>query len=127
MYGHGSQFSRKKEKTIEALLTCRTHEDAAREAGISCRTLQRWLKHPEFNEAYLMARVNSHKQVIARMQQGCPAAVNALMQLVKDPGSPASVRLRAIQLFVTYPTKTIEKDLLEARVGGLEQANREQL
>ena len=110
MYGHGSQFSRKKEKAVDALITCRTYEDAARQAGISSRTLHRWLKDPEFNEAYLMARVNSHKQRSARVQQVSPVAVNTLIEVMKNPKSPASARVRAAGLLLGESGKGMERE-----------------
>src|ERR1035437_7583880 len=56
MVGHGSKFCRKKEAMIAALLSQRNHEEAARTAGVSKRTLNRYLKMPEFQSAYLEAR-----------------------------------------------------------------------
>jgi hypothetical protein len=49
--GHGSQSDRKREAAIEALLTQRNVEEAAREAGIGKQTLVQWMKIPEFQAA----------------------------------------------------------------------------
>jgi hypothetical protein len=56
MVGHGSKFDRKKEAAVAALLTQRNIEEAARVAGIGTQTLYRWLKVPEFQEAYREVR-----------------------------------------------------------------------
>jgi len=44
MKGHGSQFDRKMEAAIAALLTQRNVEEAARSIGISANTLLKWMK-----------------------------------------------------------------------------------
>lgn len=43
--------ARKQEETIAALLTQRNMDEAAKAAGISQRTLMRWLKLREFQAA----------------------------------------------------------------------------
>ena len=47
-----SKFTRKKEEAIAALMTQRNVEEAARAAGIGHQTLLRWLRLPEFQDAY---------------------------------------------------------------------------
>jgi hypothetical protein len=74
MAGHGSKIGRKQEDAIAALLTQRNVEEAARAAGISVRTLLRWLKLPEFQTAYRQARRDAFGQATARLQQGASAA-----------------------------------------------------
>ena len=50
--GHGQKFTRKHEVLMAALLTEPTNIKAAQKAGISERTLYRWLNLPEFQAAY---------------------------------------------------------------------------
>ena len=56
MAGHGSKYDRKQEAAIAALLTHRNQEEAAEAAGISKRTLHRWLQMPAFQAAFREAR-----------------------------------------------------------------------
>ena len=56
MKGHGTQFGRKKEEAIAALLTQRNIEEAARATGVAPNTLLKWMKLPEFQTAYREAR-----------------------------------------------------------------------
>jgi hypothetical protein len=95
MAGHGEKFGRKQEDAIAALLTQRNVEEAARAAGIGARTLLRWLKLPEFQDAYRQARREAFSQSIARLQQGTSAAATTLLKVMIDPNAPASVRVRA--------------------------------
>ena len=50
---------------------------------------------PEFATAYREARRQAFGQSIARLQQASTAAVSTLLTVMIDPGSPASVRVRA--------------------------------
>jgi hypothetical protein len=51
---------------------------AGRAAGISANTLLRWLKVPEFQNAYREARRTAFGQAVARLQQGTAAAATTL-------------------------------------------------
>src|SRR5438067_318683 len=95
MAGHGSQLGRRKELAVAALLSNRTTEEAAREAGISARTLLRWLKLPEFREVWLSARRETLSQSTSRLQQGTGAAVSTLLKTMVDSTVAPSLRLRA--------------------------------
>ena len=68
MLGH------KQEEAIAALLSQRNIEEAAKTAGISIRTMLRWLKVPEFQTAYREARRAAYSQAVAKLQQGATAA-----------------------------------------------------
>jgi hypothetical protein len=123
MAGHGEKFGRKQEEAIAALLTQRNVEEAARAAGIGVRTLLRWLKLPEFQTAYRQARREAFNQAIARLQQGTSAAATTLLKVMIEPGTPASVRVRAADSVLNHATKAIELEDIEARLSELERAS----
>ena len=122
MRGHGAKFGRKKEEAIAALLTQRNIEEAAKVVGIGANTLLRWLKVPEFQTAYREARRAAFGQAVARLQQGTSAAASTLLKTMIDPGTPASVRLRAAEAIFHHATKAIEIEDIEVRVATLETA-----
>ena len=122
MAARGSILGRKQEDAIAALLTQRNIEEAARTAGIGPRTLLRWLKIPEFKNAYREARRDAFGQAIARLQQGTSAAATTLLKVMIDPSAPASVRVRAADSVLNHAAKAIEIEDIEARVTALEQA-----
>src|SRR3984957_9820927 len=122
MAARGSILGRKQEDAIAALLTQRNVEEAARTAGIGVRTLLRWLKLPEFQEAYRKARRDAFGQAIARLQQGTSAAATTLLKVMIDPSAPASVRVRAADSVLNHAAKAIEIEDIEARVTALEAA-----
>jgi hypothetical protein len=121
MKGHGSKFGRKKEATIAALLSERTHADAARVAGIDLSTLKRWLRLPEFIEEYRRARWEVVEQAYARVQQNTPVAASVLLKLMADPATPASGRIRAALGTFGLAREALDLDL-ETRMAALERA-----
>jgi hypothetical protein len=122
MVGHGSKFCRKKEAMIAALLSQRNHEEAARTAGVSKRTLNRYLKMPEFQSAYLEARRAAMFQAHARLQQASSAAVSALLKVMVDPSTPASTRVRAADCILARGNQGLENEDLDVRLAALERA-----
>ena len=60
-------LGRKQEETIAALLSQRNLGEAAKAAGISMRTLMRWLKLPEFQAAYREARRMAYSHAVAKL------------------------------------------------------------
>jgi len=118
--GHGSKFGRKKEQAVEALLTQRSVEEAARVAGIGTQTLYRWMKEPEFDDAYRKARRAVVSQSNARMQQATSAAASTLLKIMVDGNTPASARVSAANSILDRARRAIEIDDIEVRVAALE-------
>ena len=122
MKGHGTQFGRKKEAAIAALLTQRNLEEAARSIGVSPNTLLRWQKEPEFAKAYREARRIAYGQSVAWLTQATGAAVTTLLKIMVDPDSPASTRVRAAHSVLDHSARAIEIEDIEVRVAELERA-----
>ena len=120
MKGHGAKFGRKQEEAIAALLVQRNIEEAAKSVGVSHKTLLRWMKVPEFDEAYRKARRQAFGQAIARLQQGSSAAATTLLKIMLDQNSPASTRVRAAECVMNQGIRAIEMEDLEARIVVLE-------
>ncbi len=123
MRGHGTKFGHRQENAIAALLTERNVADAARVAGIGSATMLRWLRLPEFQEAYREARRGVFQQSVARLQQGTTEAATALLEIVVDSDAPPSVRVRAAEAILSHSAKAIEIEDIEARVSALEAAS----
>jgi hypothetical protein len=118
----GVKFGRKMEDAIAALLSQRNVDEAARTAGIGTRTLLRWMKEPEFDQAYRKARRAAFGQCTARLQQASSAAVSAVLKIMVDSNAQASTRLRAADIVLAHAAKAIEIEDVEARVTALEAA-----
>jgi len=122
MKGHGTQFGRKMEQAIAALLSQRNIEEAAKVVGISADTLLNWMKQPEFQTEYRAAKRSAFSQAIARLQQGSVVAATALLKTIVDPNTPASVRVRASECVLNHGLRALEVEDIEARVAELERA-----
>jgi hypothetical protein len=122
MVGHGQKLGRKKEAAIAALLTHRNVDEAAQAVDVGATTLWRWLKLPEFQAEYRKARREAFGQAVARLQQGTSAAATTLLKTMIDPGTPASVKVRAAEAIFNHAAKAIEIEDIEARVVALERA-----
>lgn len=116
-----AKFGRKMEEAIAALLTQRSVEESARAIGVSTRSLLRWMKLPEFKAAYRDARREAFSQCIARLQQSAAAATTTILRTLVDPGTPASVRIRAADCILSHAMKAIELEDIDARLSALEQ------
>jgi len=119
--GHGSKFGRKKEAALAALLTQRNFEEAAREVGVSTKTLLRWQEEPEFQTAYREARRAAYTQAVARLQHGATAAATTLLKAMLDNNTPPSIRVRAAECVLNQTARAIEIEDVEARVAELER------
>ena len=122
MKGHGTQFGRKKEEAIAALLTQRNIEEAAKSVGLATNTLLKWMRDPEFDSSYRQARKAAFRQAISRLQQAASAAASVLLKMIVDGSTPASTRVRAAEIVLDKAAKAIELEDLEARVAELERA-----
>jgi transposase-like protein len=127
MTGHGAKFGRKKEEAIAALLSQRNVEEAARVVGIAPKTLLRWLRVPEFKEAYRQARGEVISQATARLQQATGAAVSTLLKIMVNPDGPTPSRVRAAQCVLERAQKAFELEDLEARITQLEQRDAKEM
>ena len=118
MPGHGEKYSRKKDAAIAALLKSRSVDEAAREADIGTQTLYRWIRYPEFDVAWREASRAAYGEASLRLQQAAGTAVTALLNLLIEPATPASVRARAADLTLSYGENAIEEDI-EAQISEL--------
>jgi hypothetical protein len=122
MAARKSMLGHKQEQAIAALLTQRNIEEAAKAAGISMRTMMRWLNVQEFQAAYREARRKAYSQAVAKLQQGATAAATTLLKVMLDQNTPASVKVRAAECVMNHSSKAIEIEDVEARVTELERA-----
>src|SRR5688572_15484162 len=82
-------------KAVEALLQEPTLGRAAAAAGVSERSLRRWLSDGPFKAAVLAARREAFGQAIGLTQKYAPVAVATLVKVMNDSGSTASAKVTA--------------------------------
>lgn len=121
MAQNGRDLTKKQEKAVVALLAAPTVQAAAEAAGVSERTLWRWLQQPEFKEAYRQARREAVSHAIGRLQQATTRAVETLEEVMGNPEAKESARVSAAKTVLDAALKALELEDLEARVEELER------
>ena len=116
----GESLTASQEKALSALLTSGTVEAAAAKAGLTDRTLHRYLSAPAFRRAYLLARRQALEQATGALQQASYAAVATLIKNLKC-GSPSS-EIRAAQVILEQSAKGVEMLEFEDRLTAIEQS-----
>lgn len=105
---------------LDALLSSKSHSEAAQRAGISRSTLYRALQEPALQEAYRAARMESLKHAMGRLQQLTDQAVTELEELLMDKRISAHARLKAIELVLTHAIQGSTLEELLTRIEFLE-------
>lgn len=68
--GHGDKKRRKQDAAISALLSQGTIKQAAQVVGIDEKTLRRWMREPEFKEAFHNTRADVLQQSLGIVAEG---------------------------------------------------------
>ncbi|HUZ47311.1 MAG TPA: hypothetical protein VMW54_11805 [Terriglobia bacterium] len=119
MSQHGKVRSR--ERAITALLTSPTIESAAREAGISKRTLLRWLQQPDFREQYTRAKADVLRSATGILTRNAGRAAQVLREVFEDePTAHQGGRVTAAIATLRLSLDAFELENLEERLRKLE-------
>lgn len=110
--------------TTELESYLRVHAAEICNPGARAALMAGWPEEPAsaLQKAYMQARRAAYSQSVARLQQGATAAATTLPKVMVDPGTPASVRVRAAECVMNHSSKAIEIEDVEARVADLERA-----
>jgi hypothetical protein len=116
-----SDLTTKQAKALAALISQPTLGLAATHAGVTERTLYRWLaEDAAFKAEYLRLRREIVASATFALQKASNNAVNALVSVMNDPEAPASSRVQAAKVVLEMSLKALEVDDLEARIAALE-------
>lgn len=113
-------LSAKQQNGIRALLTERTIGDAAKLAGVSRRTFDRWRADPAFQEALAAAELEALTTLCRSMAGTASDAQAALLEIMSDPNAPAMARVRAASAYLTHLPALRAGLSLEQRLAALE-------
>jgi hypothetical protein len=91
MGGRSKQAGRT-EAAIAALLSERTHAEAAAKAGLAESTLHRYLKDPNFIRRYRDARRRVLETSVGQLQHATTEAVKTLVAALESPDVNARIR-----------------------------------
>lgn len=120
MNGGRSKFGRKHQQAIAALLTEPTHEQAAKKAGISATTLQRWLGEPGFQEEYRLARQQAFDDAMELLRTSTGMAARKLIEKLESGKDGDAIRAAMALLEFAFRAKSIFA--LEEKIKELEAA-----
>lgn len=111
----------KQTKAIVALLTCPTITEAANEAGVSKRTLQRWLDDPGFRAELTIREGEALSGITRRLVGLADQAVKSIAEILSDPGLPSLTKLRAAEAVLSNLLKLRDQVDIENRIAKLER------
>lgn len=115
---------KKRKKSVNSLLLAlacgATVENAARQVGLTERTVYRRLADPEFRRQLNDIRADMVQRTAGVLTASALEAVKTLLELQK-PAHPAAVRLGAARSILEIGIKVREAADLEQRVCALEQ------
>jgi phage terminase small subunit len=118
------RLTSKQEKALIALLSTNTTAAAAEQAGVSSKTIERWLRDEDFVREYRVVRSQVMETAVARIQHAATEAVEALRRNLVPPASP-SVQIRAAVSILEFSLKGVEFYDLVQRVDELYRAREE--
>jgi len=108
------------ERAVAALLTKPTIRAAARECGVSSRTLQRVMKQPEFESAYRDARRALVREATAKLTANSGRAADILRKVFDDRRATPGARVAAATQTIRLTLEGYELEELERRISDLE-------
>lgn len=113
-------LSSRQRKVVEALLSGADKDSAAIAAGVTRRTVDRYLQEPAVHAALEAATGAALGDVARRMIGAMATALDTMLALTEDKDAPATVRLRAAIAIVEHGPRLFEAHELVKRIEALE-------
>ncbi len=118
-------LTQRQQRALRALLTQPTKTDAARDAGISPRTLRDYLADEGFQQEYKRAFDELVTDATRQAQRALSPAISALRSIVEDEEESSSARIAAARSLLEYGLRLTEfSDVLD-RIDDLEARQNE--
>lgn len=115
------ELSPKQHLFIAALLAGHTIQLSAKAAGVTEKTGHKWLKLPQFQQAYRAAQRSIFDQALTGLMLKVDAAIATLERNMSGEDTPASVQVRAAQIVLEQAIASHKMSALESRIEELEQ------
>jgi DNA-binding MurR/RpiR family transcriptional regulator len=109
------------ERAVAALLSKPTIRAAARECGVSSRTLQRVMKQPEFESAYREAKYRLVREATAKLTANSGRAAEVLRRVFDDRKATPGARVAAATQTIRLTLESYEIEELDRRIRALEE------
>ncbi|MEU9754551.1 hypothetical protein AB0D90_15620 [Streptomyces althioticus] len=111
-----------KPAAVVALARGATAEQAAREAGVSGRTVRRWMEDPDFQVDVQDARTELLSATVQHLAMGAAESVATLRQLLSH--KDGRVQVQAARTMLDSYLEMYEMHNLDRRIRELENAER---
>jgi hypothetical protein len=111
----------RQQAALAALLERGTVVDAAPKAGVSLRTLFRWLQEPTFQRALREARGQALETALSSLQSASSDAVKALRDVLNDAAAKRFEKIAAAKAILHFTLLSHETLDVENRLAALEQ------
>lgn len=109
-------------RALEALLTSPTIEKAAQATGVDKTTLHRWMKQPDFAQAFRAAKESLVESALTGLQAISGEAVEALHNELSNPLAKPSERISAARAILEYALRHREEVEIDKRINAIEEA-----
>jgi len=114
-------LSEKQVRAVIVLMESKDVRSAAIQAGISERTLFRWLADDGFRSAMKEAEQEAIAQVVRRLSSLCALALDTLKATMQSKGASASVKVRAADVVLSKVLTFKELKDFDERLTALER------
>jgi hypothetical protein len=111
----------RQERALESLLSTVSHKQAAAQAGVSERSLRRYLADPVFQGEYRARRRQMMADATALAVKFSVDAVATLVTIFKDTDMPPSVRVSAANSVFGIADAGLKTEDVIARIEALEE------
>lgn len=108
-------------KAIDALLKGWSKQEAAEEAGVTLRTVDRWHMEPDFALALSRGGDQVIKDAATRLKASLDTAIDVFHLVMFAEREPMAVRLRAADMVANHALKLLEVADLVERLERLER------
>jgi hypothetical protein len=106
---------------VDAMITERTLNAAATKAGISARTLRRWLSNPAFAAAVREARRHALAATSTALVAATTTATDALVTIAEDKEAPHAARVQAARALLDHARGFVEVDDFAAELADMKK------
>lgn len=113
------ELSIKQYRALCCLLAGGTQEEAAREAGCSVSSIEKWRKKPDFARLLRQSIAKVYDATLAEIVLGSMSAAKALRQIIDDDETPSRVKISAIATLLSHAEKA-KQFAIEERLERLE-------
>lgn len=111
----------KQQKAIAALLQTCTNKEAAKLAGVSDSTLQRYLTNPEFKREYIRQSNKLIDEALIKANKSLSLAFDTLADICEDITENGQTRVSAARSIIEYTLRVRELVDIDSRLQRLER------